>query len=280
MKDDIDLQNEEDLRVQIGKNIRRYRQDKGLTETELAKLIDVNQRNLSRWELGKSMPPTKVIIKMAKYFQVTSDALLGVGDAVKETEEQEAQKEVLRGRTFAGVPSKDRAKDLVMKFAVNCRNDAPAISLDHANVLVFFRHELARLIEMIMALVLCVRSFLIPCVERICNTPINDLIALSSALIAVAAMRTNTTYGLWAGIVLYGVHIVLCLHYSPADYEYIKKLLTSGLLISFVLIFFQLPEPSMLAAIILLAFFGVFESLLYLAEMMDCGIKRLLRCFG
>ena len=66
--------------MQIGKLIRELRKEKGITQTELAKEISSTQDTISLWELGKSYPDVINVVKLCKFFGVTSDYLLGLNE--------------------------------------------------------------------------------------------------------------------------------------------------------------------------------------------------------
>ena len=50
----------------LGTKIRRYRQDKGISQLELAELMDVTQTTISNFESDKTTPDIKMIDKMSK----------------------------------------------------------------------------------------------------------------------------------------------------------------------------------------------------------------------
>lgn len=60
--------------------LRRLRTDHGLTQTELAKRIGISRDTLSRYELGKLDPGSADICRVADYFGVSTDYLLGRSD--------------------------------------------------------------------------------------------------------------------------------------------------------------------------------------------------------
>ncbi len=64
--------------MNIGKIIRDLRKDKGLTQTQLAEKISTTQDTISLWELGKSYPDIINLIKLAKFFSVSTDYMLGL----------------------------------------------------------------------------------------------------------------------------------------------------------------------------------------------------------
>jgi len=60
--------------------MRALREDNDFNQTEIAKLLNVGQKTYSDYELGKTRIPIDSIIKLAKYYNVSTDYLLGVTD--------------------------------------------------------------------------------------------------------------------------------------------------------------------------------------------------------
>ncbi len=60
--------------------IRDLREDKDLTQRDLGELLGVSQATYSRYESGKLDIPTDVLLRLADYYQVTVDYLLGRGE--------------------------------------------------------------------------------------------------------------------------------------------------------------------------------------------------------
>jgi len=61
----------------IGKNIKQYRQDKGLSQDKLSKLADLSLNTVVKMELDESPNPTiETIQKIAKALGVSVDDLL------------------------------------------------------------------------------------------------------------------------------------------------------------------------------------------------------------
>lgn len=61
----------------IFQNIRNLREDNDKTQTELADFLNVKQTTYSKYELGKINIPIEVFIKLADYYDVSVDYLLG-----------------------------------------------------------------------------------------------------------------------------------------------------------------------------------------------------------
>ena len=65
------------------KRIRDLREDHDLTQTQIAKILNCSQRVYSNYELGQRNVPVEVIIKLAKFYKVTTDYILGLSDEEK-----------------------------------------------------------------------------------------------------------------------------------------------------------------------------------------------------
>ena len=62
----------------IGKRLRDLREDADLTQSELAKILNINKHSISSYERDKSEPPDDIKIKIVEYFNISSDYLLGI----------------------------------------------------------------------------------------------------------------------------------------------------------------------------------------------------------
>lgn len=60
--------------------LKELREEKRLTQQEVATAIGGNQSNLAKWELGKVEPSASFVIKLANFFNVSTDYLLGRTD--------------------------------------------------------------------------------------------------------------------------------------------------------------------------------------------------------
>ena len=57
--------------------LKDLREEKELSQSKLAILLDIGQGNVSRWENGTQEPTASNIIKLSRFFGVTTDYLLG-----------------------------------------------------------------------------------------------------------------------------------------------------------------------------------------------------------
>lgn len=60
--------------------LKKMRIQKGLTQKQLANELDIAERQMQRYEYGASEPTKIVLIKMADYFNVSIDYLVGRTD--------------------------------------------------------------------------------------------------------------------------------------------------------------------------------------------------------
>lgn len=60
--------------------LKELRIERGLMQSELASQLNVNQRTISNWEKNIREPNIDMIIKIAQFFEVSTDYLLGVID--------------------------------------------------------------------------------------------------------------------------------------------------------------------------------------------------------
>ncbi len=60
--------------------LKELRKEKHLTTKELAQILQVRDSTISRWENGKMSPSIDMLYKIAVFFGVTSDYLIGLED--------------------------------------------------------------------------------------------------------------------------------------------------------------------------------------------------------
>ena len=57
--------------------IRDMREDRDMTQTEIAKMLGMSQTGYSKYETGENDIPTAVLICLAKFYNTSIDYLLG-----------------------------------------------------------------------------------------------------------------------------------------------------------------------------------------------------------
>ena len=64
-------------------NIRNLREDNDRLQVQLAEYLNVKQTTYSKYELGKINVPVDVLIKLADYYDVSIDYLVGISKVKK-----------------------------------------------------------------------------------------------------------------------------------------------------------------------------------------------------
>ena len=62
----------------LNENIRKLRKLRHLSQVELAECLHVSKQCVSNWENDNILPSVEMLVKLAKFFGVTTDALLGL----------------------------------------------------------------------------------------------------------------------------------------------------------------------------------------------------------
>ena len=70
----------------IAEIIRNKRREKNVTQDELAQALGVTFQSVSRWENGVAYPDIELIPKIALFFGITTDELLGANEEARRTE--------------------------------------------------------------------------------------------------------------------------------------------------------------------------------------------------
>jgi transcriptional regulator with XRE-family HTH domain len=63
--------------VHLTKRLQDLREDHDLTQKELAKILGVPPQRVSEWEKGFHEPRLEILLKLADYYDVTLDYLVG-----------------------------------------------------------------------------------------------------------------------------------------------------------------------------------------------------------
>ena len=75
---------------EIGAFLKQLRNGKGITQEQLAEVLGVSGRTVSRWETGKNLPDLSILIQISEYYQVEmkeilNGAIMMVDSELKET---------------------------------------------------------------------------------------------------------------------------------------------------------------------------------------------------
>ena len=94
----------------FGENLKKLRKGRSMTQSELGGKIGLSKAVISKYETGLGYPSFDVLIRIAKFFGVTTDYLLGVsGDKLMDiTGLTESQADALQ-RMVAELRTANRA---------------------------------------------------------------------------------------------------------------------------------------------------------------------------
>ena len=63
--------------VYIGEILKNLREEKGLTQDNISELLGIKRQTYSAWERGVSNPDINTVVFLSKYYDVSTDYLLG-----------------------------------------------------------------------------------------------------------------------------------------------------------------------------------------------------------
>ena len=56
--------------IKIGSFLKELRNEKGLTQGQLAEQLNVSNRSVSRWETGSTLPDISILVELAEFYEV------------------------------------------------------------------------------------------------------------------------------------------------------------------------------------------------------------------
>ncbi len=65
----------------FGARLKELRLDSKISQRKLGEILGFSNQTVSFWEIGRCEPDYDSLIKIAKYFNVSADFLLGLSDA-------------------------------------------------------------------------------------------------------------------------------------------------------------------------------------------------------
>ena len=77
------------MKYEIGSRIRRFREDKGMSQKQLADLLHVSNSRVSNWEQGINRPDADILADICKALNVSPSELLNVHLTTDELSEEE-----------------------------------------------------------------------------------------------------------------------------------------------------------------------------------------------
>lgn len=105
----------------IGERIKELREEKGINQLELSKVLNVHKGSVSNWENNKRTPDADMLTRIADFFNCTVDYLLGNTDI-----REKLGQSLFNGSGYTGKglnklsdnESKDINKDFTLEYAL------------------------------------------------------------------------------------------------------------------------------------------------------------------
>jgi len=101
----------------IGKFLKELRKDKGITQEQLAEIMGVSGRTVSRWETGSNMPDLDVLIQIADYYEVEIREILD-GERKSEKMNKDLEETVLKVADYSTHEKQIFARRMCLLFTL------------------------------------------------------------------------------------------------------------------------------------------------------------------
>ena len=83
--------------LKIGKFISSCRKEQGMTQADLAEKLGISDRAVSKWETGKSMPDTGIMLELCELLKINVNELLS-GERIMDNYDKRAEENLLEMR--------------------------------------------------------------------------------------------------------------------------------------------------------------------------------------
>lgn len=96
--------------MSFGRNLERIRKDHHISQAKLGEMLGLTQQMISSYEKGTSSPNIEVLIRIANYFKISLDTLVGYTPPTLD----ESSSELRLVHYFHELTSSDKEKCLVI----------------------------------------------------------------------------------------------------------------------------------------------------------------------
>ncbi len=101
----------------VGQFLKELRNEKSVTQAELAEVLGVSNRSISRWENGTTMPDFDLLIELAKYYDVEVGEILD-GERKEDNMDTKTEKLMLKIADYNNVERNFFSKRMGAMFAI------------------------------------------------------------------------------------------------------------------------------------------------------------------
>ncbi len=105
--------------LKIGTFLKELRNEKNLTQEQLAEKFNISRRTVSRWETGSNMPDLDILVEMADFYNVDLRELLD-GERKSEKMDKELEETVLKVADYSNEQKRKLARMMQWYFIAGC----------------------------------------------------------------------------------------------------------------------------------------------------------------
>lgn len=106
------------MKKTLGTMISSLRKDKGMTQLELAEIMGVTDKAVSKWERDLSCPDINSIPKLAEILEISVDDLMQGKTETKEQDTKEKKENISRNKVYEIVDTVLKGTGIAMGIAV------------------------------------------------------------------------------------------------------------------------------------------------------------------
>ncbi|MBR2387405.1 MAG: helix-turn-helix transcriptional regulator [Clostridia bacterium] len=170
----------------IGLFLKQLRKEKNLTQGQLAEILNVSDRTVSRWETGNNMPDLSILVDLADFYNVDVREIID-GERKERAAEQESRETIVKLSDY----SKEKEAFLLKKITLIILVGFVAWAVSFSFMLRFMEAatgaELVLLCETALLLLYCAVLFCIK-TNRSAGGYLNTIIGAQTAIVVANAV--------------------------------------------------------------------------------------------
>ena len=119
----------------IGNLLKKLRSEKGLTQEQLAEILNVSNRTVSRWETGSNMPDISLLVEIADFYDISIPEIIN-GERKSEKMNEEVKEVAKTMSDYARAEKEAIVKNIriisvigLVSFVVHALLDATGLHL-------------------------------------------------------------------------------------------------------------------------------------------------------
>ena len=102
---------------EIGAFLKQLRNEKGMTQEQLAEVLGVSGRTVSRWETGTNLPDLSILVQISEYYDVEIKEILN-GERKSENMDNELKETLLKVADYNELERRRAAKAGNISFSI------------------------------------------------------------------------------------------------------------------------------------------------------------------